>query len=153
MACFSGSFSRALDSKGRVVLPACWREGFSEAYIPDPGAPGTVFWITAFYGRLVGYPPSEWMQIVEGLSRIRFPSKRLSHFKSKVLGLAQSVELDAQGRLRLPQTLVSAGGLIREVMLVGMLSKFEIWDRARFDALEIEDVSEELGQQDIEIAL
>ncbi len=60
---------------------------------------------------------------------------------------------DSQGRIRIPQSLVREAGLGREVMLVGVLNKFEIWDQARFDAVIVEDVTDELAASGIEITL
>ena len=60
---------------------------------------------------------------------------------------------DAQGRVRIPQSLMREAGLQKDVMLVGMLSKFEIWDQTRFDALTLEDVSDELAASGVTISL
>lgn len=155
---FYGSYSRSLDAKGRVMLPSGWRDflvsrHMREADAGDAPDPKIGFWLTSFYGRLVAYMPHDWSVIVESLTSIRFPSRKLSNFKTKVLGLGQFVEPDAQGRMRIPQSLIREAGLAGPVMLVGMLAKFEIWDEAKFDAIEIEDVSDELSQQDIEISL
>ena len=58
-----------------------------------------------------------------------------------------------QGRVRIPQSLMREAGLQKDVMLVGMLNKFEIWDQNRFDALQLEDVSEELAASGVDISL
>ena len=82
------------------MLPPEYRDGL----IADGGS-GT-FWLTAFYGRLVAYLPADWDLVTEQLSSIPMPSPRLSHFKTKVMGLAQELEPDAQGRVRIPQVLM-----------------------------------------------
>ena len=144
---FRGRTARSLDPKGRLMLPPEYRDGL----IADGGS-GT-FWLTAFYGRLVAYLPAEWDVVTEQLSSIPMPSPRLSHFKTKVMGLAQEMLPDAQGRVRIPQSLMREAGLQKDVMLVGMLSKFEIWDQTRFDALTLEDVSDELAASGVTISL
>ena len=146
---FVNPHSRSLDAKGRLMLPTDYRDGLLAA--AGGGAPQ--FWLTAFYGRLKAYLPDEWAQITEQLNRIPFSSIKLSHFKTKVLGLAQLVEPDAQGRVRISQPLMREAGLSRDVMLVGMGNKFEIWDQQRFDALSVEDVSAELESSGIAISL
>lgn len=112
-----------------------------------------IFVLTGFYGRLVGYRLSDWEHTVEQFSRIRLPSLKLSRFMSKVLGLAEEYRLDAQGRVRLSQPLLREAGLEKDVVLVGLGNKFEIWDQQRFEALELEDVSEELAERGLDIAL
>ena len=144
---FTKSLSRSLDPKGRLMLPPEYREGLCAG-----GGTG-VFWLTAYYGRLVAYLPEDWEKVTEQLSRIPMPSPRLSHFKTKVMGLAQELQCDAQGRVRIPQALMREAGLQKDVMLVGMLNKFEIWDQIRFDALELEDVSAELAASGVAISL
>jgi MraZ protein len=144
---FTKSLSRSLDPKGRLMLPPEYRDGL----IADGGS-GT-FWLTAFYGRLVAYLPADWDLVTEQLSSIPMPSPRLSHFKTKVMGLAQELEPDAQGRVRIPQVLMHEAKLHKDVMLVGMLNKFEIWDQASFNGLQLEDVSEELTGLGINLSL
>ena len=144
---FRNSFSRSLDAKGRLMLPPGFREG-----LVAEGGNGT-FWLTAYYGHLTAYLPDDWDAIIEQLNRIRFPSPALSNFKSKVIGLAQEMLPDAQGRVRIPQPLMREAGLCKDVVLVGMYDKFEIWDQARFDALLVEDVSDEVAACHLDIAL
>ena len=111
------------------------------------------FVLTGFYGRLVAYVPEDWERNVEQLSRIRNPSMKLSRFMSKIMGLAEEVAADPQGRVRIPQPLMREAGLVKDVVLVGMGRKFEIWDQARFEALELEDVADELAAGGIDISL
>ena len=68
-------------------------------------------------------------------------------------GPAQELEPDAQGRVRIPQVLMREAGLHKDAMLVGMLNKFEIWDQERFNALQLEDVSDELSGLGITLSL
>lgn len=149
---FIGSFSRSLDSKGRLLLPPKYLEALDVSENGESGSCGS-FWLTCFYGRLVAYLPRNWENIVEQLSRTRFPSPKLAHFKTKIIGLAQEICPDNQGRIRLPQSLIREADLKKDIMLVGMLDKFEIWDQARFDALCVEDVFEELSANGIEVSL
>ena len=60
---------------------------------------------------------------------------------------------DAQGRVRIPQPLMREAGLCKDVVLVGMYDKFEIWDQGRLDAIELTDVSAELAASGIEFSL
>ena len=87
------------------------------------------------------------------LTAIKRPSQALGRFMSKFLGLAEEVAPDAQGRVRLSQPLMRAAGLHKDVVLVGMGWKFEVWDQARFEQLETEDVSAELDALGVDISL
>jgi len=129
------------------MLPPEYREGL----FADGGT--GAFWLTAFYGRLVAYLPADWDLVTEQLGSIPMPSPRLAHFKTKVMGLAQEMTPDAQGRVRIPQALMQEVGLEKDVMLVGMLNKFEIWDMDKFKAIALEDVSEELSGLGVTLSL
>ncbi|BAV91870.1 division/cell wall cluster transcriptional repressor MraZ [Candidatus Desulfovibrio trichonymphae] len=143
---FTKSLSRSLDPKGRLMLPAEYRD----ALIQGDGT-GT-FWLTCSFDHLVAYLPADWEVFTEQLNRIRFPSRQLSHFKTKIIGLAQDLIPDAQGRVRIPQSLMREAGLQKDVMLVGMHSNFQLWDQNRFDALTFGDISEELAAAGVDIA-
>lgn len=144
---FRKSLHRSLDPKGRLMLPPEYRDA-----VASTSAEG-VFVLTGFYGRLVGYTVPDWEHNVEQLSSVKLPSLKLSRFMSKVLGLAEEVAIDAQGRVRIPQPLIHEAGLVKDAVLVGLGRKFEIWDQTRFEALELEDVSDELAAGGIDISL
>lgn len=138
---------RSLDTKSRLMLPQEYREAILST------SPEGFFVLTSFYGRIVAYTISDWEKKVEQFSTIKFPSMKLSHFISKVLGLAEQMTCDNQGRIRLSQPLIRAAGLKKDVVVVGLGNRFEIWDQDRFEALELEDVSSELAASGVEISL
>ncbi|MDR2745248.1 MAG: division/cell wall cluster transcriptional repressor MraZ [Desulfovibrio sp.] len=144
---FTKSLSRSLDPKGRLMLPSEYRE----ALFADNDAGN--FWLTGQNGCLVAYLPHNWDEITEQLNRISLPSQNLFYFKTKFIGLGQELAPDAQGRVRIPQSLMREADLQKDVMLVGMHSQFQIWDQIRFDALVPEDVSAELAAAGVTIAL
>lgn len=143
---FTGTYNRGLDAKGRILLPP----SFLQALNAD-GNTGS-FWLTGLYGRLTAYMPDHWEKTIEQLCKVRLPSLKLSNFKTKLIGLAQELTPDGHGRVRIPQSLMREAGLSREVVLVGILDKFEIWDQSRFDAISVEDVTEELAKCGIDIS-
>lgn len=147
MSVFRRSHYRSLDPKGRLVLPPEYREALV-AVSPSGG-----FVLTGYQGKIVGYTPDDWEQTLEQFSRARKLSLGASRFRSKFLGLAEEVAPDAQGRVRISQPLMREAGIVKDVVLVGVLRNFEIWDQARFERLEAEDVSEELAAGGIDIAL
>ncbi|MBQ7607127.1 MAG: division/cell wall cluster transcriptional repressor MraZ [Desulfovibrionaceae bacterium] len=148
---FVNTHYRSLDAKGRIILPPEYREGLAAC---SQESEEQSFWLTGFYGRLVAYIPAQWETITEQLCKIPFTNVKLSHFKSKVMGLATCLSPDAQGRVRIPQPLVREAGLEKDVVLVGMLDRFEIWDQHRFDEIMTnEDMSEAIAATGLEISL
>lgn len=146
---FMGTYHRALDAKGRFLLPP----RFLDVIGADSDSGRGSFWLTSLYGRITAYLPAAWEGMVEQICRIRIPSQKLSNFKTKLIGMAEELCPDSQGRIRIPQSLMREGGLQREIVLVGILDKFEIWDQERFDAIPNEDVTEELAASGVDITL
>ena len=144
---FNKSHYRSLDPKGRLVLPQEYRDAL------QPLDPGGRFVLTGDQGRLVAYTLADWEETRRRLTAIKRPSQALGRFMSKFLGLAEEVAPDAQGRVRLSQPLMRAAGLQKDVVLVGMGWKFEVWDQARFEQLETEDISAELDALGVDISL
>lgn len=148
-----GTYYRAIDSKGRILLPPRFLEVIAgatgEGTLKERGA----FWLTSLYGRVTAYLPATWEHTVEQLCSIKTPSQKLSNFKTKLIGMAEEIVPDAQGRARIPQLLIREGALKKEIVLVGILDKFEIWDQALFEAVPNEDVSEELAASGVDIFL
>ncbi len=138
MADFKSSY-RSLDAKGRLMLPVEYREALSTC--SSTGG----FVLTVIYDRLVAYMPDEWQNLRNQLTAIKSPSKPVGNFISKTLGLAEELIPDAQGRVRISQPLLRAGKITKDIVLVGLNSKFEIWDQQEFENLELENVSAELA--------
>ena len=148
---FIATHYRSLDAKGRLILPPEYRE-YLQAKTEEGEEPS--FWLTGYYGKLVAYLPAEWMKIFEQLSKVSFRYVKLSNFKSKVIGLAQCVTPDGQGRVRISQPLMREANLTKDCVLVGMIDKFEIWDQGKFDALSTEeDLSDEIAATNLELDL
>lgn len=144
---FHKSIIRSLDIKSRLMLPQEYRD-----VILSTSSEG-FFVLTSFYGRIVAYKMPDWEEKIVQFSAIKFPSMKLSHFISRILGLAEQMSCDNQGRIRISQPLIRAAGLKKEVVIVGLGNKFEIWDQERFEALELEDISSELAASGVEISL
>lgn len=145
---FIGTYYRSLDLKGRLLLPPRFLETLRLEVGEAPS-----FWLTMLYGRITAYKPAAWENILSQLCSIRLPSHNLANFKTRLVGMAQEIAPDAQGRVRIPQSLLRAGALKKDIVLVGIVDKFEIWDQTAFEAVPTEDVSAELAASGIEMAL
>lgn len=134
------------------MLPSAYRQALEAEDISS-------FWLTCLYGRLVAYVPADWEAFMEKLNAIPTPSLALVRFMAKTAGLAEELSWNAQGRVRIPQPLLREAGIVigqgakAEVMVVGMFSRFEIWDLDRFNAIDMEDVSQELTARGIDLGL
>src|SRR5437762_1793151 len=134
---FRGNHLYAVDDKGRVAIPARFRDELS-------GLQDGRLVVTRFKRRnrpcLDVYPVSAWQQLEEKLAAgdQRF-GRKTGVFESWYVGAAQDVQLDAQGRMLIPPTLRDHAKIAREVMLVGVTEKFRIWDKGIFEQVDRED--------------
>jgi MraZ protein len=123
---FLGEFQHSLDAKGRVILPAKYRDQLADGAFVTKGRGGC----------LAVFTPEEFEVVA---TEIREQSKRggreLNAARSFFGGTAE-VRPDKQGRVALPSNLRDYAGLDREVVLVGLFSRIEIWDRARWHELD-----------------
>ena len=133
---FRGHYEHAIDDKGRVAIPARFREALS-------GLQDERLVITKF--RLAGrrcldvYPLSTWRELeAKIVSKNRF-DPRLQRFKNFYVSGAHECGIDAQGRVLVPPLLRDYGGLRREVMFTGDIDMFRLWDKQTWQQAFSED--------------
>ena len=141
---FRGRFEYTIDPKGRVNIPARFREQLSET-----GTESVV--VTNFENCIYAYPTVEWDRIEEKLAaKVSSVHRKKNAFVRFFVGGAVEVIPDKQGRILIPPSLRSYAKLDRDVVIIGMPNRFEIWDRQRWDA-EISRFEKE-GFEDPELA-
>jgi MraZ protein len=138
---FTGFVEHALDDKGRLIVPARFRERLGTGFVltiaqPDPC--------------LAMYPGAAWDEFC---SRLQTAPRKDEHYRRMVRHLfahTEEVACDAQGRLLIPGPLRAYAGIDRDVISVGSLSRVEVWAKERFGAHaepqgEVGDFMTELG--------
>jgi MraZ protein len=144
---FRGWYEHTMDGKGRVSVPSRFREILTEKYSEE-------LIVTNFDRCLVAYPREEWDVLERKLSSAPQLKKEVKSFQRFFISSATECPLDRQGRVLIPPTLRQYADLDRNVVIVGMLKKIEIWSQARWQEVfaqsqknfeEISDVLAELG--------
>lgn len=124
---FRGVATVSLDGKGRLVVPARYRDALLEA------ASGKVI-VTADPTRcLLLYPLTAWEPIEAKLGALSDFNPQTRSLKQLMVGYAHDMDMDAAGRILLPAMLRRFAGLDKNVVLVGQGSKIELWDEARWE--------------------
>ena len=121
---FRGTNTVNLDAKGRMAMPARYRE-----QLQNNCAGQLVVTIDTNHRCLLLYPLAEWEQIerqIESLSSFDPMSQRVKHL---LIGHANDLELDGSGRILLPQELRQYAQLEKHVCLIGQGKKLEIWNQ------------------------
>lgn len=124
----TGTYTRTLDEKYRLAIPKRWRELLSEwvkrAFFVAPGTDGS----------LAIYTEQAFSRLAERLEKSSPTQQDVRAFSRLFYAQAQSVELDLQGRIRIPMELAKLAGLVREAVLLGVHDHMELWDRQRWEA-------------------
>ncbi|MFC3626599.1 division/cell wall cluster transcriptional repressor MraZ [Vogesella amnigena] len=136
----------SLDAKGRLAIPARHRETLLSAF-------GHKLVVTLDSpDHLLIYPEPNWKPVEQRLLALPSGNPTLKRYQRLMLGHAETLEMDSAGRILLPARLRELTGLDKDVALVGMGNRFELWDAAGWDdqtsaALEIDpaDLAQHLG--------
>ncbi|MBV8395504.1 MAG: division/cell wall cluster transcriptional repressor MraZ [Actinobacteria bacterium] len=117
-----GEHEHTLDDKNRLTLPARLREQLGERVVVTAG----------FDGCLVAYAHDEWERQVARIRELDTLSRESRMMQRYVFASAVVGDLDRQGRVVLPASLLESAGIEREVTVAGMYDHLEIWDRAKW---------------------
>jgi MraZ protein len=120
---FAGSEQHALDHKGRLIVPARFRERLGPAFVltiadPDPC--------------LALYPTATWVEFCGRLEAVPVKDERYRRYVRYLFAHSEEVGCDAQGRVVVPARLRSYAGIERQVVSVGLLTRVEIWAAERY---------------------
>jgi MraZ protein len=127
---FRGMFEHAIDAKGRVAIPARFRETLLANN--DDRLIITKF-IVSSVRCLDVYPYTVWQQLEERLRAQPQFTQRMMKFQNYYFAAAHECALDKQGRVLLPPTLREYAGLKKDVMFTSALTKFRLWDREQWN--------------------
>ena len=128
MAVFMGQYEHSIDSKGRVIIPAKYREELGENFVVTRALDGCLFL----------YPQAEWQIFIEKLQGL--PSNQNTRkMQRQFLSKAMEVALDKQGRILIPSLLREIASLEKEVVFIGMMNRVEVWDKERLKQQEMQE--------------
>jgi MraZ protein len=119
---FRGSSFHNLDAKGRLIIPARFRDVLRQSSVE-----GVV--VSGMDGALFCYTFEHWRKIEERAVNLSIKGESLRRLRRIFIGGAFECLLDKQGRVLIPPSLRHYAGLNKEVVLVGVLEYFEIWAR------------------------
>lgn len=124
---FYGEFSHSLDKKSRLIIPAKFRETFQEHYIEK-------LIITRGLDKcLFVFPEDEWRVQEAKFKSMSFTRSEARKFNRLFFSGASELEIDKQGRILIPSYLKSYAHIKREVMIIGLSSRIEIWAKDKWE--------------------
>lgn len=118
-----GEYSHNLDAKGRVSVPAKFREDLGHTFIVTKGLDNCLF----------AYSKEEWKTFEEKLKNLPLTNMNARNFIRFFFSGANECEIDKQGRINIPQNLREYASLSKDVYIIGVSTRVEIWDKEKWD--------------------
>ena len=132
---YFGETAINLDAKGRLAIPSRYRDSLQEQC-----AGRLVLTYSAFdSGALWLYPEPEWERVRDEVTRLSTFNPGHRSLQRKLVGSATQLEPDGNGRIQVPLTLRQVAGLEKHVVMMGMGSRFEIWNEATLNQKRAEE--------------
>ena len=120
---FYGEYQHTVDIKGRVIIPSRFREGLGEKFILTKGLDNCLF----------AYSCDEWSNLEARLKTLPLSSKDARAFIRFFFSGATECEVDKQGRILIPSNLRSYAVLDKDIYIIGVSTRVEIWDKVKWE--------------------
>lgn len=142
---FMGEYQHNIDPKGRLFIPARFREGLGDRFVVTKGLDGCLF----------AYPRPEWEALEQKLKSLPFTRGDARAFVRFFFSGATECEADKQGRILIPGNLRDYAGLEKDVVVIGVSSRVEIWSRERWEKYSAQAASsyEEIAEKIVDFDL
>ena len=140
---FMGEYNHTIDAKNRLIIPSKFRETLGNEFVVTKGLDGCLF----------VYDNDAWAEFEEKLKSLPLTNKEARKFARFFLAGAASVEVDKQGRILVPSVLKEFAGLGKDVVLVGVASRIEIWSKERWEDVSSCEDMEEIAEHMSELGL
>ena len=142
---FIGEYSHTIDAKGRLIIPSKFREELGDNFVVTKGLDGCLF----------VYTKEEWNLLhdrLKGLPLTNSNTRRLNRF---FLASASNGEIDKQGRVLVPAVLREFAKIEKDVVLIGVGNRIEIWDKVAWENgsnySDMDDIAEQMAELGFQI--
>lgn len=136
---FMGEYDHTIDVEGRVIIPSKFREDLSGEFVITAGLDGCLF----------VYPMVEWERFIDELKRLP-GSKEVRQLQRYFMAGAAACDMDKQGRVLIPNKLREHGEIEKDVVLVGVINKIEIWSQERWNSNnnyeDVDQIAEKMAE-------
>ncbi len=121
---FIGEYRHTIDTKGRVIVPSKFRDLLGETFVVTKGLDNCLF----------VYPNEEWKSLELKLRSLPLTSRDARAFIRFFFAGAAECEIDKQGRILIPSGLREYASLNKELVIIGVSTRVEIWSKDAWDA-------------------
>ncbi|MCF0142221.1 MAG: division/cell wall cluster transcriptional repressor MraZ [Parasporobacterium sp.] len=136
---FMGEYNHTIDAKGRAIIPVKFREPLGSKFVVTKGLDHCL-WV---------YPEEQWRAFYEQINSLPASNPNNRKIQRFFGGSANESELDKQGRVLIPQTLREHAYLEKDITVVGLANRIEIWDTEHWkEASTFDNIDEIAAQMD-----
>lgn len=142
---FTGEYQHGIDEKGRLIVPAKFREVLGDQFIITKGLDNCLF----------VYPREEWNTLENKLKNLPFTNRDARAFARFFFSGAVECETDKQGRILINANLRDYAGIVKDVVIIGVGTRIEIWSQETWAeySKQTEKSYEELAEKMMELDL
>ena len=138
---FLGEYRHNLDDKSRITVPSKFRDSFGDGLVITKGFENCLFVFTK----------TDWLEFSSQIQKLRTLKKDARTLSRFIFGGASEDAIDKQGRVMVPSSLRDWGQIKKEVVIIGVSNRLEVWSEANWDKVENEaaasysEIAEELA--------
>ena len=143
----SGEYRHNIDLKGRIIIPSKIRFEMGDKIVITRGLDGCLF----------GYNEKTWDNIMQKLSTLPYTKSDVRKYTRFMTSGAITLEFDKQGRINIPSYLNQYASLEKEVVIVGVIDRIEIWSKDKWESFmnenieSLSDISENLFNSNFDL--
>ena len=144
---FIGEYHHTIDEKGRIIIPAKFREELGNNFIITRGIENCLF----------VYSKENWAKITDKLSSLPFTKKDARTFNRFFMSGATDVELDKQGRVNISKPLIDYANLLKDCVIIGTGDRLEVWSQESWESFfdstkdSMSDIAENLFNESVNL--
>jgi len=142
---FMGEYQHGLDAKGRLIIPAKFREELGEGAVITRGLDNCLFL----------FPKAEWTILEEKLKTLPLTKRDARQFVRFLFSGATECELDKQGRINIPQNLREFASIEKDAVVIEVSSRVEIWSKERWESYvdDAQESFEEIAENIVDLGI
>lgn len=139
---YTGEYNHTIDTKGRMIIPAKYREALGESFMITRGVEHN----------LSIYDMNQWQDYVERLSSLPGNGEARKMIRFIVAGAVEA-EIDKQGRILVPANLREWAGIEKDVVLAGVIGHIEVWSKEKYEEATAFDNMDNIAEHMAELGL
>lgn len=130
---FIGQYDCKMDAKGRIIMPARFREKLT--------IESTIFVITRGLDNAIDvFTKNAWDKYSEKIEKLSYTNPTQRGYKRFVTNDARELEFDSQGRMTIPKSLITYADLKKEIIVTGFGDRIQIWDKEKYEIISLNDL-------------